>query len=254
MDKDKTITQKGHFSLLRWRSDATRDEARNVAVILVEAEGQFGGVKAAPLSAISPRLQEQGLLDAIIQGLEKQLSGEHKLTLSDLQKMSESLQRSLYITQPQIVAVSDIDTTLSALYKAYVAPRGHYQPLTKGKVLDHVVGALRKRGINVRRGEYIDDFIFDVVIKKAKSPKPVVAEVLSFAPPNKTWLTAEKDAGYFLLALERLDATGFAVIQPPSQVSFSSARISYKRVSRWFESGNVQIVNPSELDTANLPI
>ena len=60
------VVQQGYFSVVRWRHDSTRDEARNVAVVLVDEEGLGGGVRAAPLSQVSRRLHDQGILDALL--------------------------------------------------------------------------------------------------------------------------------------------------------------------------------------------
>lgn len=45
------VVEQGYYSILRWRNDVMRDEARNVAVVLVDEEGQFGGFRHAPLRA-----------------------------------------------------------------------------------------------------------------------------------------------------------------------------------------------------------
>lgn len=137
------IRQTGYFSILRWRSDVTRDEAKNVGVILVDVHGRFGGVKAAPLSTISSRLREQGLLDQMIYGLERQFAAETKPALADLKHLYERLERSIYLTEPQQIAVPDVDTALNAIYRAYVAPRqGGARGLTKGALMDRVVELL----------------------------------------------------------------------------------------------------------------
>lgn len=248
------LGQRGYYSLLRWRRDATRDEARNVAVLLVEAEGQFAGIKAAPVSSVSSRLREQGLLDAMLVALQGQFESEQRPTLALLRELHGSLQRSLYVTEPQPVAVPDPDAVLNALYRAYVAPRGGgSRAITKGAMLDRVVGRLREHGYEVRRGEYVNDFLFDVVIG-VRLERPTVAEVFSFANTVKNWAPVEYDAGHFLYALGRSGAEGFSVIQPPSEVSPESAVTTYERVLRWFERAAVPVIEPSELDQGRLPI
>lgn len=244
------VAQTGYFSILRWRSDATRDEARNVAVILVEAEGQFGVVRAAPPSAISPRLQEQGLLDAMVVSLEKRLAGSDRPNVIELRKMQQSMQHSLYLTEPQLVAVLDVDTTAGALYKAFIAPRrAPSRRLTKGAVLDTVVNSLRRGGHNVGRSQYVGDFVFDLVVEQDRL---VVGEVLSFATDAKNWIPTEHDAGHFLYALDRVDAEGFAVVQSPSEVSDSSAYRAFERVTRWLDREGVMYSEPGQLQQTGL--
>jgi hypothetical protein len=159
------MTDQGFYSILRWRTDATRDEARNVAVLLVDRDGRLGGMRAAPISSISPRLHEQGLLDAILVNLEATFQGSSRPTLETLEQLRAHLQRSLVLTEPRLVAVPDVDVTLDALYRAYAAPKGGGSTAaTHGRVLDRVMTQLRRRGWSVKRGEYVGDFIFDLVV------------------------------------------------------------------------------------------
>lgn len=127
-----------YFSLLRWASDPTRGEARNVAVILVDEAGSLGAIRSAPLSTISPSIHQQGLIDAVLSALERRMrSPAQRLRLEDLHALRSQLQQSLQITEPKAVAVSDVDSTLRALYRAYAAPRARGSSvLTKGRLLD----------------------------------------------------------------------------------------------------------------------
>jgi hypothetical protein len=241
----QAITPRGYFSILRWASDATRDEARNVAVVLVDAEGQFGGVRAAPPSSLSSSLREQGLLDSLIQGLSHQFDGPDKPDLQRLGELRGSLEHSLYLTEPRPAAVADVAVTLRALYRAYVTPRSTPRALTKSVVLDGVMAGLRRRGLTVSRSEYVDDFIFDVVVRDV--PRPAAVEVLSFATATKDWVPAERDAGHFIYGLQRVGLQGHAVIQPPSADSAPTAHTSYERVTRWFNKESVPVISPAAL-------
>lgn len=245
------MTRRGYYSILRWRSDATRDEARNLAVVVVGGEGEYGGIRYAPVGSISPRLHEQGLLDAMLVGLEKQFRGETKPTLATLEQMHASLHRSLYLTDPQPVAVPDVGAVLEALYRAYVAPRPAGRRPTKGVVLDHVVATLRRRGMEVKRGAYIHDFIFDVVLE-LKGRRRSVMEVLSFATEQKNWAPVEHDAGHFLFALEQLSLKGIAVLYPPSEATRNGASASLFRVRRWLDKARVPALPPGDLAKVDL--
>jgi hypothetical protein len=126
--------------------------------------------------------------------------------------------------------------SLDALYRALIAPRqSGGRALTKGVLLDRVIGTLRKQGVQARRGVYIDDFIFDVVIENG-GPASVL-EVLSFAVPRKDWTPIERDAAHFLYALRRVNADGRAVIQPPAEAPAATA--SYERILRWLDDEDV---------------
>lgn len=240
------VNSKAFFSILRWRSDPARDEARNVAVLIVDEKGSLGGVRAAPLSTVSKVLHEQGLLDATLVALEDRFKQEVKPNLSDLYEMRQQLQRSLYLTEPRPVAISDVEVTLSALYRAYAAPRqARSTAATKGHLLDQTVASLRKRGWAVRRGEYVGDFIFDLV---ADAPEKLVIEVLSFASGASNLVPVEQDAGHFLYGIRRLSVQGLAVVQEPPSDATQKAVESFRRVRGWLLDENVRVVEPAEIE------
>lgn len=240
----------GHYALLRWRVDPTRDEARNIAVLLVDARGRFGGVRHAPVSSISPRLRDQGIVDDVLLGITQRI--DDGLRLRDLRELHSLLRESLVVTDPEPVAVGEPDETLDALYRAFIAPRaGGSRALTKGVLLDRVVTSLRRQGLPVRRGAYIDDFIFDVIVSEGAQTS--VFEVLSFAVPRKDWTPVERDAAHFLYALRRVGhVEGRAVIQPPSERR--AGRTSYERVRRWLDEEDVPTLAPDELTTPQLEL
>ncbi len=246
---DAALTRTGHFSILRWRLDATRDEARNVAVILVAGDGAQAAVKAAPISGISARLHEQGILDKLIVHLDEQFRNIEGSGLTRLRDLHRSLQHSIYLTAPKPTAIPDMDSVLSALYRAYVAPRPARgsQVLTKGRVLDSVISRIRSKGLTVRRGDYVSDYLFDAVLE---GHGKTVLQVLSFATSAKSWVPVEHDAGYFLYALERTRFNGLAVIQQPTDSSHSNAVQAHRRVLRWFDEASVPTVAPDEVTEA----
>ncbi len=240
-------TDQGFFSLLRWRREVGRDEAKNVAVILVDHQGRWGGVKAAPISAVSQRLREQGILDQIVHGLAERFEGTKKPTLGMLREWQGTMQNSLYLTEPRPTAVSEPVAVLDALYRAYVRPRGGGgSRFAKGRVLDRVISAIRSAGSEVRRGEYYKDFLFDAVV--SEHARPTVVDTLSFASQAKTFSRAEYEAGHFLYARERVDSPGIVVVQEPLEDSPESALASFNRVGRWFKDAAVPVVSADHLD------
>jgi len=242
---DVNRLDRGFYSVVRWRPNATRDEARNIAVVLVDSEGQFGGIRIAPPSSLSQDVRQQGFLDTILQGLESQFGEKHRPDLSHLRSLSETLSQSLYVTPPRATAVPDPDLTLHALYKALVQPVSTPRSLSKGVVTDQVVIALRKRGWGVRRGEYLGDFVFDAVVDRPQGA--VVWDVLSFATIKRDPIPAERDAGHFLYGIERLKLPGRAVIQPPLDDSSDQVQASCARVRHWFEEARVPVHAPEDL-------
>ena len=237
----------GYFSLLRWRRDPSRDECRNVAVMLVSPDGKFGGIRPAPISSFSQNIRQQGILDAVVQSLRRQFEGEVKPDVAMLSDLSESFQeRSLLITEPEPAAVPDPELALEALYKALVQPTSGGNPQAKGAVLDRVVTSFRRKGYGVRRGEYLRDFLFDAVVT-GPDAKEVMLEVLSFTSPKVSWIAEERDAGHFLYGLQQVDGQGFGIIQPPAGHSRDTARDTYQRVLRWFDRAGVESTEPAAL-------
>jgi hypothetical protein len=152
------------------------------------------------------------------------------------------------------VAVVDAEDALAALYRAYLATRSTGgRALTKGVLLDRVVEALRRRGEDVKRGSYVEDFLFDAVIPR-KNGEPAVFEVLSFAAQRKDWTPLERDAGHFLFALEKASVgQATAVVQPPTEQE-SGAWSSYYRIDRWLEQAHVARKTLDELEDKQLAV
>lgn len=240
--------EQGFYSLVRWVPDATRNEARNVAVILVEPEGRFRRLLHAPLSRISSRLADQGVMDALLDGIDRRLRNEDApFTLSELQGLArEQSGDAMVVTAPHPTAVTDPDQTIDALYSALVKPRGGGQKgMTKGRLLDRVVERLRREELPVRRGYRLGGFLFDAVVDVAD--KPVAIEVLSFNHPRKIWTAVEHDAGHFLLGTMKVGARPAAVVESPGAASQAAAYDAHTRVMGWFADGEVNVVDPVDM-------
>lgn len=136
-------------------------------------------------------------------------------------------------------------------YRAYVAPRSAGRTMTKGVVLDKVVNTLRRRGLDVKRGIYIEDFIFDAVVEMPRRRTSVI-EVLSFASGQKNWAPVEHDAGHFLYAIQELLLPGIAVVQPPSESKRNGAATSHQRVNRWMHKAKIPTVDPQPIGNIDL--
>ncbi len=240
----------GYFSLLRWCPDIARDEPRNIAVVLLAPEGGYAGLRPIPVSSFSSKLHEQGLLDASLVALSAQLA-RPEFGVDLLHELHNSLSSSLRLTEPKPVAVNTENAadTLNALYRSFVAARSRgSRGLTKGVVLDKVVNGLRQSGWSVKRGAYIEDIIFDVVVDSG--PAGAVAggamSVFSFAAPRKDWAPIEKDAGHFLFGVQRLGVPAWAVVQPPTDKA-PGAQEHFVRVNRWLTSADVRVTHPDTL-------
>ena len=249
-----TKRESGYFSILRWRSDPTRDEARNVAVILVDSEGREGGIRHASVSSISPQLRQQGLLDSILVGLTDRFRDEVKPDVAAITKMFATMSGSLVFTEPKQTVVRDVNKTLNTLFKAYVEPRGGGGGgiLTKARLLDRTVRVFRRHGFSVQRGDYLGDFLFHATIQRQPHGKSTAIEALSFTSPKQDWTEDEHDAGYFLYAIERAPVGGLGILQPPGPRSQKTAHDAYHRVTRWFNEAGVPTVPADGLEAHEL--
>ena len=240
-----TERTRGYFSLLRWRPDPFRDESKNVAVVLVDELGRFGGLRAAPLSSVSKQLHDQGILDSIVAGISERFTETAKPTLGILTEWRAGLTDSLTFTEPRSAAVSSPEETLDSLYKAYVRPQSAPRDrLAKGPVLDRLVDRLRRSHLPVHRGQYVSDFLFDAVVD-AQTPK--VLSVLSFANRAKLMKSTEHDAAHFLFACNRIDVEPRVLVQPPTDISSDGARESYQRVMGWIADSKVPTFDAADL-------
>src|SRR6266571_1512542 len=92
------------YSLIRYIPDPARNEPRNAAVVLSDA-GDFVGMRFAPISRLSPKLAEQGILDGILSNVETCLLARRMITKDDLIALDRSWSSSLEITSPEPVSL-----------------------------------------------------------------------------------------------------------------------------------------------------
>ncbi len=235
--------RQGYFSLLRWRSDVTRDEERNIGVVLLDPGSGQRALRPMPVSRLSSKLHEQGILDAALATIRESVE-QDTFTVDDLADMHRSFTRSLLVSEPQPIAVSDVDATLGVLYKTFVSVRGGggTRSLTKGAVTDRVVDQLRHRGWRVKRGAYLQEFIFDLVVEQAPGVQnpPSVMGILSFGSERKDWSPVEMEAGHFAFGVEQLSLQAVAAILPPASDASSATKRSHERVRHMLDRAAVQ--------------
>lgn len=242
------IGRRGFFSVLQYRSDPSRDEARNLALLLVDEPGGYAAVKAAPIGAVCLRLRDQGIVDSLLVGLARSLTQDSRNGFERLTSLHSSLQDALSLSEPRTTAIiGDPSATLDALYKALVAPRSGRGPgLPKSRLLDQIVQSFRTIGAPVRRGAYLGDFLFDAVVQPTDRP-PLPIHALSFDQPNRDWSGTEREVGHFLFAVDRLRTAGVCVLQGPTQRTNTSANCSLERITRWMDESGVRRIVPEEV-------
>jgi len=117
--------QKAWFTLIRWLDSPGRGEARNLGVILFDAEGSWTKVKVAPLNRVLPRLADT-IVDDYLGYLEGRAQEGKGFTLTEVRELFETHVHSLQFSEPRPAAVpadkNGPDVAIDALYRALVAP------------------------------------------------------------------------------------------------------------------------------------
>lgn len=238
------VVTEGFFSIFRYVPDPGRAEPRNVAVVVVDTDRDLARVRVAPISQVAPRLDEHGILDALIVQFAANLERGELRDLKRFEDFTQELGPTLSFSPPRTAAiVNSIDETLKSLYKAYVAPkRGRGSTNSRGAILDRVVQMCRDAGARIEPGSYVRDVLFDAIVQGTGTRAAI--QVLSFETEALSPRGAELSAGYFLHGLRRVQADGICVAQPPHDAASAAARISFDRVSRWMGDAGVQVVAP----------
>jgi hypothetical protein len=118
--------------------------------------------------------------------------------------------------------------------------------VARHRLLDIVTNQLRQSGVHVERGEYIDDILFDAIIREAEGAMTTI-HTESFATTNKEWMRAEHDAGYFLYGVARTQSNPVCIIQPPATWSNDAAVASYERIGRMMTGAGVRSLEPPDV-------
>jgi len=243
---DVVITE-GFYSVVRYSPNPARDEVKAVALMLVDEQRDLAQLRVAPLSQITPRLTEHGLLDEMLVRLATRMQAGEIRSRIEVEDLRGAIGPTLSLTPPMPAAITDdIDVSLKALYGALVAPRqGREAGISRGQILDRLVRACRKAGASIAPGSYLDDVLFDAVVSSSSGRVPV--QVLSFETETENPRGVEQAAGHFLFGLSRVHEGGVCVIQPPFDRSSEPARASFRRVSRWMSDEGVSILRPDEM-------
>lgn len=237
----------GYYSLVRFTSDVTRGEGRNIAVILVGDRPEDGAVRAAPLSRVAPKVRQAGVLDAVLRSLATRVKSGHITGQNGLQSIASTSPSTVLITPPRPTMLDgDAKVAIDNLYRAFVGVRSSREPLRKGEILDRLVATLVRSGASVEREAYMDDFALDALVS---GPQPAAIQVLSFCVGESRGVTVERETGHFLFGLERTHLEANAVIQPPIETSARGLWTSYDRVQRWLDDAGVNSIRPSEIQT-----
>lgn len=241
------MTSEGFYSIIRYTPDPVRDEAKNVALMLIDEQRDVARLRVAPLSQLTPRLNEHGLLDKLLVHFGARLQAGELRDQRQVAALSRVIGPTLSLTAPVRAAIGDdVDATLKSLYTAFVAPRrGRDSSISHGQLLDRLVKACRKAGAAVEPGAYVEDILFDAIVSWRKRRTPV--QVLSFETTTQNPHGIEQAAGHFLFALNRIHADGLCVMQPPVLKSTDPVKASYRRVRNWMQDGGVETVGPEDL-------
>lgn len=241
------MMSEGFYSIVRYTADPVRGEAKNVALVLVDEQRDVARLRVAPLSQVTPRLNEHGVLDKLLVQFGARLQAGELRDQRQVNNLARAIGPTLSLTAPVPAAIGeDVDATLKSLYMAFVAPRqGRDAGVSRGQILDQLVKACRKAGAAVEPGAYVEDILFDAIVSGRGRRTPV--QILSFEATTQNPHGLEQAAGYFLFALNRIHEDGLCVMQPPQRQSIDPVKTSYRRVRNWMEDGGVETIGPEGL-------
>lgn len=247
MDPSAVLEMDAFYTVLRYSPDPARDEARNIGLLVV-GDHRHAWFKTAPLSRVTPKLHEQGLLDAILARFESRVKEGEFRNLNQVSDLAVRLRGPIQLTSPASMAVAgSFESSADALFHSLVAIRQRRGPgLGKGELLDRVVDVFRSKGAVVARGSYIGDFIFDAVVGSA-GPSPTALGVASFDTEAEDWAGTERQVGHYLWAVTRVHPQPAFVMQPPSSISTDSARLSHERVTKWLAEAAVPTIASADI-------
>lgn len=116
--------EQGYFSVIRWRPDVTRDECRNLGVILVDQYGANGGVRWLTKSGLPSQVRGQGIVEQWLNTIHERAIGDQRMTITELEHLSQTLDRSLLLTFPKRTAILEgkWEQALEQLWKSYASP------------------------------------------------------------------------------------------------------------------------------------
>jgi hypothetical protein len=121
---DTANVRKAYFTLIRWLDNPSRGEAKNLGVILFDADGAWTKVRVIPLHQVLPHLADT-VVDDYLGYLEGRAQEGKGFTLTEVRELLETHVHSLQFTEPRPAAVpadeNGPDTTVDALYRALVA-------------------------------------------------------------------------------------------------------------------------------------
>jgi len=247
-----TDVQKAHFALIRWLNSPGRGEAKNLGVILFDAEGAWTKVKVAPLKRILPSLADT-VVDDYLGYLEGRAQEGKGFTLTEVRELFETHVHSLQFTEPRPAAVpadeNGPDATVDALYRALVAPPGRGGGgETKSRLKGKVRAVLDKSGLRYKADARVAEFSFDFVIEGEE--RPVAVGVFSFNADKKDWLPEEQAGGYLLYALHALRdqrIRGAAIVAEPREGGNPVAENTWRLVTKWMERDGVPVVRARDV-------
>jgi hypothetical protein len=230
------------YTVLRYSPDPARDEARNIGILVV-GDSRHAWFKTAPLSRVTPKLHEQGLLDAILARFESRVNEGEFRNPNQVSDLAAILRGPIQLTSPAPMAVAgSFQTSADALFHSLVAIRQRRGPgLGKGELLDRVVDVFRSKGAAVARGSYIGDFIFDAVVQDPGSV-PTAVGVASFDTEAEDWAGTERQVGHYLFAVTRVQPRQAFVVQAPTSISTDAARLTHGRVTKWLHEAGVPTI------------
>ena len=238
---------RGYYAIVRYMADVARGEPRNLAVMLLDVDGQYRGMRSLRPGSLSRNVEEHGIVARVLESMNIRFSGVNSLeNMRELVEVTSG--HSIYVTEPiPVLARQPADSVLDGLYAILVAPRSHPAVgFTKGHILDRLSRWAKTRDGRLEIGAHHDGYPFDGLLRQ-HAEVLCAMHVISFAARNIDQRRLEQDAAGFLFASPRISAQGVGVIQAAPSTATEAIRELEDKVVGWFNDAGVITTSPAGL-------
>ena len=238
---------RGYYAIVRYVADVARGEPRNLAVMLLDVDGHYRGMRSLRPGSLSRSVGEHGIVARALESINVRFA-----SVNGLEEMHELVAtasgHSIYVTEPTpVLARRAGDSVLDGLYSVLVAPRSHPAVgFTKGHILDRLSRWAKARDGRLDIGAHHEGYPVDGILSH-HTEILCAMHVVSFAARQIDQRRLEQDAASFLFASPRLSARGVGVIQPAPPTATDDIRVLQDKVAGWFKDAGVSTTSPAGL-------
>ncbi len=250
------------FSIVRYVADPIRNEPKNIGVIVVCPEMNFGGGRfLISRSGVAFGSSRYNLLQSLIRGYQIELPGYNQPSLFapvpiqwtqvELEQLHNECTNLIQFTKPA-VALSEPTQLLDELYRDRVQFRGSGRKTSFSRAV--AFHAFRNKFSHHGKLDWVqedaevqinrDTYHFDLGIGNGQLYYAI--KILSFR--NLDLQRVEEAGGWYALIWPRVkeetDAKGLLLVEPPKGIGITQDR--YRRVTEWVSEAGIKVHDAKE--------